>query len=121
MTTLKDLTEEIVAFRDKRDWEQFHNPKELSAAISIEAAELQELFLWKEGMGTEVVFKSADGHAAVQQEIADILIFALLFCNSADIDPAEAVREKLKHNANKYPVDLSRGRADKYTELNGSE
>lgn len=116
MSELSDLTDRIVQFRDERDWEQFHSPKNLAAAISVEAAELQELFLWEDGSEPDPS-RSDD----VAEEIADVLIYALLFCHQMDVDPARAVREKLELNRERYPVDQARGRSDKYTELESSE
>lgn len=117
METLADITEAIVAFRDERDWEQFHTPRHLATAISIETAELQEVFLWKTGEEVEEALQEESVHAAVLQEIADVLIFSLLLCHELGIDPAVAVREKLRHNADKYPVEKARGESTKYTDL----
>lgn len=114
MADIAELTERILEFRDKRDWQQFHTPRNLTAALSIEAAELQELFLWDGGDdGPE----RSETHERLSDEIADVLIYALLFCHETDIEPAEAVRRKLHKNRRKYPVDKARGRSAKYTEL----
>jgi NTP pyrophosphatase (non-canonical NTP hydrolase) len=113
---LSALTDEIIRFRNERDWAQFHTPKNLAAALSIEAAELQESMLWKTDEQIVDVLKGSD-RAKVQHEIADVLIYALLLCDSVGAEPAKLIREKLALNAIKYPVDKSRGRADKYTNL----
>lgn len=116
MDQLGNLIEAIVKFRDARDWEQFHTPRNLAAAISVEAGELQEHFLWSDenaGPGSA----SADD---VAEEIADVLIYALLFCHQLDIDPEQAVRAKLEKNRERYPVDKARGRSTKYTKLEDS-
>jgi NTP pyrophosphatase (non-canonical NTP hydrolase) len=111
------LLAEIVAFRDERDWAQFHKPKNLAAALAIEAAELQEVMLWKDKAEVADLVASKPGHGKLSDEIADVLIYALLFCDAAGIDPDAAVRIKLKKNAEKYPVDLAKGSAKKYTEF----
>ena len=121
MTTLDTLLKEILQFRDERDWAQFHTPKNLAAALSVETAELQEAMLWK--TDAEVAQQLADPQKrqAIRHELADVMIFALLFAQATGIDPTEAVREKLVHNAAKYPVEKSRGNAKKYTEHGNAE
>lgn len=114
--SLQTLTEAIVAFRDERDWEQFHTPQNLAAAISIEAAELQELHLW----GDESSATSRQDLDRASEEIADVLIFALLYCHQCGINPEEAIRRKLELNRERYPVEQSRGRSVKHTELGNS-
>jgi len=113
--TLDELRQRIRTFRDERDWDQFHTPKNLAAGLSIEAAELQELMLWKtDGEVSELL---STHHGPLSDEIADVLIFALLFCEAARVDPEAAVLKKLEKNAEKYPVEKSKGNAAKYTEL----
>jgi len=109
MSDIDVLQKEALAFRDARDWAQFHNAKDLAAGLSIEASELLECFLWKDA-------RSADP-AKVREELADVLVFALLFAHEAKIDIPSAVREKLTKNAVKYPVDKAKGRSDKYDVL----
>jgi NTP pyrophosphatase (non-canonical NTP hydrolase) len=116
-STLDTLSDEILRFRDERDWGQFHTPRHLAAALCVEGAELQELMLWLDDQGVEALLADESHKGRVRHEIADVLIFALLFCNAANIDPTSAIREKLAANALKYPVDRSKGRATKYTEL----
>jgi NTP pyrophosphatase (non-canonical NTP hydrolase) len=101
-TTLKELKAKMAAFVKERDWEQFHSPKNLSMSISIEAAELMEKFQWCdiEDAKTEL----ANDFQEVKHEIADIMCYLLSFCNLYDIDISEAVTEKLKLNALKYPA-----------------
>lgn len=108
------LIEQLVAFRDARDWKQFHNPKDLATALSIEAAELQELFLWKhpEALGID----SPDKKERIEEEVADIASFLLLLCNELEIDLADALQRKIKKNADKYPAAKVRGSARKYNE-----
>lgn len=103
------LKEQILAFRNARDWSQFHNPKDLAIALSVEAGELLEAYLWK-----------ADDQAspdAIRAELADVVIYAILFAESTGIDISEAIREKLEENERKYPVSKAKGSARKYTEL----
>ncbi|MFM8802568.1 MAG: MazG-like family protein [Planctomycetia bacterium] len=111
------LTAEVRRFRDERDWSQFHTPKNLAAAIAIEAAELQEQFLWKTDKEIERNLKGGPKRDAVVEEIADILMFALLLADWLDIDVGKAIVDKLAANERKYPVALARGNSRKYTEL----
>lgn len=109
MSDFKTLLNEILAFRDERDWKQFHSPKNLATALGIEAAELQETMLWKTDLEVERLLADPTRHDAVSNEIADVLIYALLFAHAAGIDPANAIRQKLEHNGRKYPADKVRG------------
>jgi NTP pyrophosphatase (non-canonical NTP hydrolase) len=108
---------DIAAFRDERDWGQFHSPRNLAAALAVEASELQELMLWKTENETQDFLASASGRRDATYEVADVLIYALLFCNALGIEPIEAIRCKLAENASKYPVDTAKGNAVKYTQL----
>jgi dCTP diphosphatase len=111
------LMAEAVRFRDARDWSQFHTPKNLAAAIAIEAAELQERFLWKNDKEIDCDLKDDAKREAVVEEVADVLLFAILLADRLDIDVGKAIAEKLAANEQKYPVALARGNARKYTEL----
>jgi dCTP diphosphatase len=111
------LMAEARRFRDARDWSQFHTPKNLAAAIAIEAAELQERFLWKSDKEIERDLKDNAKRDAVVEEVADVLLFALLLADRLDIDVGKAIADKLASNEQKYPVALARGNARKYTEL----
>ena len=115
MSPLSTLTEKIVAFRDARDWQQFHNPKDLATALSIEASELQEIFLWKQP--SEVAETVSKKREHITEEVADVASFLLLLCNELDIDLFAAVESKLEKNAVKYPVDKAKGTHAKYSEL----
>ncbi len=117
--TLADLVAAVAAFRDARDWAQFHKPKDLAAAIAIEAGELQERFLWKTDAEVDQDLADAAKKAGVAEEIADVVMFAMLLADRLGIDLAEAIPAKLAANAQKYPVNLARGDARKYTELSG--
>jgi NTP pyrophosphatase (non-canonical NTP hydrolase) len=108
----EDIVFHLLKFRDERDWEQFHDSKNLALAISIEASELNELFLWKEKPESENV-----NIEKIKEELADILSFAFLLAEKHDLDPFEIIKEKIKKNNEKYPVDKAKGKADKYTDL----
>jgi NTP pyrophosphatase (non-canonical NTP hydrolase) len=106
MTSKWDFESEIaaiVAFRDERDWQQFHYPKDLAAAISIEAAELQELFLWKGQESAEQVQQDAERMSAIADEVADVAIYLFLLANGLNINLREAIDRKIEKNAVKYP------------------
>lgn len=109
MDKLNELTDKLIAFRDERDWKQFHNPKDLSITLNIEASELLELFLWKNPGDV----RKQD----VAEELADILAYALMLAHHYNFDLNEIVRQKIEKNAEKYPVDKARGNARKYTDL----
>jgi len=109
MNDIENLIEKIREFRDDRDWAQFHNSKDLALAISIEAAELNELFLWK---NSDKVDKTK-----LSQELADILIYGLLLADKNELDIREIILSKLELNGKKYPVEKARGKSNKYNEL----
>jgi NTP pyrophosphatase (non-canonical NTP hydrolase) len=102
-------------FRDERDWAQFHGPGNLAKAISVEAAELLELFLWVGGDGEDELM--AARREEVEAELADVLIQCLNFANATGIDPIAAVNRKIENNAARYPVERARGNARKHTDL----
>jgi dCTP diphosphatase len=109
-TTVDQLRREIAAFIRERDWEQFHDPKNLSMAIATEAAELMEHFRWAKNDASREMVKDAETRHAVAEELADILAFALSFANAADIDITSTLRAKMAKNARKYPADEYKGR-----------
>jgi NTP pyrophosphatase (non-canonical NTP hydrolase) len=115
--TLAEIVAAVGRFRDDRDWAQFHKPKDLAAAIAIEAGELQERFLWKTDAEVDRDLAGAAKKAGVAEEIADVVMFAMLLSDRLGIDLADAIAAKLAANAKKYPVKLARGTARKYTEL----
>ena len=117
MDSLNDTLQAILAFRDDRDWSQFHTPRNLAAALTIEASELQETMLWKGEDEVRALLSEPRTKSQVQREIADVLIYALLLCHATGVDPINAVEEKLRENATKYPVHLAKGRATKYSGL----
>ena len=113
---IKAWQERLASFASDRDWEQFHSPKNLSSALVVEAAELLEQFQWltiEQSSSDELPRKTRD---AVQQEVADVAIYLLRICDVLDIDLEEAMARKLEINAEKYPVELARGNATKYTD-----
>lgn len=109
MKESEEIIQALLEFRNERDWEQFHNPKDLALAISIESAELLELFLWK---------KADEANTQkIKEELADIFSFAFLLAEKYGFDVKDIVLEKIKLNGEKYPVDKSKGTAKKYDEL----
>lgn len=115
--TLAQLKERVLAFARERDWEQFHAPKNLSMALAAEAGELMEHFLWSTPEASREIARSSIKRGKIEEELADVIIYALEFANVAGIDMTQAVQRKMQANAAKYPVEKARGRADKYTEL----
>src|SRR5271165_1526844 len=105
--SIEELQQSVREFRDERDWRRFHTPKDLAAAIAIEAGELQELFLWKSGSADGEVLEQR--RSEIEEELADIAIFLLSFADVAGIDLAKAIQAKLKKNALRYPVETYRG------------
>ena len=112
MTDYNEIINQLKKFRDERDWKQFHDSKNLATAISIEAAELNELFLWKTIRESEEVNVSK-----IKEELADILSFSFLLAEKHGLDPFDIIAEKIKINAEKYPIEKAKGTAAKYTDL----
>ncbi|MEO6876087.1 MAG: nucleotide pyrophosphohydrolase [Opitutaceae bacterium] len=115
--TLAHLKNRVLAFARERDWEQFHAPKNLSMALAAEAGELMEHFLWTTPEQSQAVVKNPAKRRKIEDELADVVIYALEFANVTGMDVAAAIERKMVDNAQKYPVEKSRGRSDKYTEL----
>ena len=109
------IMEEIRTFCEDRDWRQFHNPKDLASALSIEASELQEIYLWKNP--AEVDDVSEKKRDQIEQEIADIAIYLLDLVDVLDIDLEKVIQEKLEQNRKKYPIEDAKGKNLKYDEL----
>ena len=109
MTTIESLKSAVAAFRDERDWAQFHTPKNLAIAISVEASELLELFLWRD----ESDRLPPEPLSAAEQEMADVFIYLVSLADALDVDLGEAVKRKLQLNAEKYPKETSRGSTKK--------
>lgn len=112
MDKTKDILKEINQFRDERNWRQFHNEKDLSLSISLEAAELLELFQWKSS--EEVVNTKRERLA---EELADVLIYSYMLADNLDFDINEIIRKKLVKNVEKYPINKSKDSNTKYKDL----
>ena len=112
MNDIQILINELEKFRDERNWKKFHNTKHLAPAISIEAAELNELFLWKTAEEPELVNRDK-----LKEELADVFAFSLLLAGKHGFDVKEIVFEKIRKNGEKYPVEKSKGTVKKYNEL----
>jgi len=112
---MADLQAMIRKFCDDRDWDQFHNPKDLSISLTLEAAELLEHFQWKND--SEIVAHVVGKKGEVGAELADVFYWVLLIANKLDIDLFEVFNTKMEKNEKKYPVDKAKGSHKKYTEL----
>jgi NTP pyrophosphatase (non-canonical NTP hydrolase) len=117
MSDFSALTEAIRAFRDARDWRQFHTLRNLITSLNLESAELLELTQWKSDAEVEALPDDPETAEALRDECADILLYLLLIADKAGIDLAAAARAKLAKNELKYPVDKAYGSRAKYTEL----
>ena len=109
MNDFEELRKEIVRFSQERDWNQFHNGKDLVLALSIEAAELNEAFLWKKAEEVDI--------RKVKEELADVVNYAILIADKYNLDIKRIVMDKIRKNAEKYPVEKAYGNAKKYDEL----
>lgn len=112
---VRALQDDLRKFASDRDWEQFHSPKNLSAALSVEAAELLEHFQWLDDAQSRSLPEGK--RAKVAEEVADVFLYLLQISDKLQIDLIQAARDKLRANASKYPVDLAKGSSRKYTEL----
>ena len=112
MNDIQEIINELVKFRNERDWAQFHDTKNLAVALSIEAAELNELFLWKDLRESDLVDKEK-----IKEELADVFAYAFLLAEKQGLDVKQIVLDKIKRNGEKYPVDKAKGSAKKYNEL----
>ena len=109
MSDIKEIIEALIDFRNQRDWEQFHNPKDLAVALNIEAGELLENYLWKS--------HDEANKEKVKEELADVIAYAFLLAEKYDFNIKDIVLEKIKKNGEKYPVEKAKGTAKKYNEL----
>jgi NTP pyrophosphatase (non-canonical NTP hydrolase) len=109
------LLEQLIAFRRERDWEQFHNPKDLAISLSIEASELLEWFQWRKPAEIEAMLASSK-REQLEDELADVAVYLSYLCHDLGVDIEQAIAKKMQKNADKYPVDKVKGRADKYNE-----
>ena len=113
---LRDIIHMIDNFSIQRDWSQFHSPKNLAVSISIESNELLECFQWTDP-SVETVEGDAELRKKIQEELADIFIYALRSCSILGLDPLDIISMKLKSNEQKYPIHLSKGNSSKYDKL----
>lgn len=116
LETLKAISEAVLAFRDARDWKQFHTPKDMALSLMLEAGEVGELFQWKNngdltGLCEDLSFKKNLG-----RELSDVLYWVALIAHDGGIDLSEAFADKLRENGAKYPVETARGSSAKYTQ-----
>ncbi len=109
-TTIGTLRQAVAAFVDERDWQPFHNPKNLSMSVAIEAAELMEHFQWLTPEQAQAAVADPDERSAVASELADVVIYCLSLCNALGLDLSSAVMGKLQVNEGRYPADEFRGR-----------
>lgn len=109
MTDLEELRQRVVEFTRERDWDQFHDGKNLAIALSLEASELLETFLWKNAEDADI--------EKIKEELADVVNYAILLADKYNLDIKQIVLDKMKRNAEKYPVEKARGTAKKYNEL----
>lgn len=119
--TIADLREKVIRFRDARNWEQFHDPRNLAMGLSIECAELLELFLWKSDGKIREMLEDEIQLREVREELADVFVFLLYLSRGCGIDLSDAVRKKLVVNEKKYPVEKSYGSNRKYDKLEGGK
>ena len=112
---MQDLTSQIHVFTQERDWQQFHSPKNLAMALSVEVSEIVEIFQWLTQEQSHNLDKGQLSH--LEEEIGDVMIYLTNLADKFNIDPIEAAKKKMKLNAEKYPVDKAKGIAKKYTEL----
>ncbi|MBL6827802.1 MAG: nucleotide pyrophosphohydrolase [Opitutales bacterium] len=112
MSDFKELLTLLEKFRDDRDWGQFHDSKNLALALSIEAAELNELFLWKKETESEEVDQQR-----LREELADVFAYAIMLAGRHGLDVSKIVKDKIKQNTKKYPVEQSKGKSNKYKDL----
>lgn len=113
--SIQELTAEICAFRDARDWKQFHNPKELAVAITAEAGELLQHFVWQSAEQSEKRIVERKGE--IESEMADVAILLFELADNCGVDLAAAMRAKIARNEVRYPVDKAKGSNKKYNEL----
>lgn len=109
MSDIKKITNKLIEFRNERDWEQFHNPKDLAVALNIESSELLEEFLWKKPEEANI--------ESVKEELADVFSYAFLLADKYEFDVKQIVLDKIERNGEKYPIDKAKGTAKKYNKL----
>lgn len=112
MSDINDIQEKITRFRDDRNWKQFHNPKDLAISISLEAAELLEVFQWS---GTDI--EAGNKKDKIAEELADVMIYCGLMADAVGLDVEEIILKKLNRNDEKYPINKAYGSSKKYNQL----
>ena len=117
MSDIKEITEALIKFRNERDWEQFHSPKNLAMALSVEASELLEIFQWLTPEQSKNIEKNTDLMKSVKDEVSDTLYYLLRMTDLLNIDLEKALSNKMAENEKKYPVEKSKGIAKKYNQL----
>lgn len=110
--TWTEIVDKVLEFRDKRNWKQYHNPKDLAISICLEAAELLEVFQWS---GDDLFVE--EKKSKIEEELADVLMYCILMADVTRLDIKEIIDKKLEVNDNKYPVEKAYGKKDKYTDL----
>lgn len=115
MSEIKKITDKLLSFRKDRDWEQFHNPKDMALSLTLEAAEVLEHFQWKNGEVLKEYVKNNKEHLG--EELADVFGWILLMSHDIGIDIIDAMDKKIIKNSIKYPIEKARGKADKYNKL----
>jgi len=115
MDKIQELTKKIIEFRDKRDWKQFHNPKDVALSLVLEAGEVMEHFQWKNKQEIEEYIKT--NKSEIGEEIADVLYWVLLMSHDLKIDVLDALDKKIKKNGKKYTIEKSKGNHKKYIDL----
>ncbi len=108
-TTVESLKSRVAEFIARREWQKYHNPKDLAISLSLESAELLEIFQWKDEQ--EVDKEMSELRGGIEEELADIAIYVLSFCIALDIDLSRIIADKVKRNEEKYPADVYRGKA----------
>jgi NTP pyrophosphatase (non-canonical NTP hydrolase) len=111
-TTLQNLKDLVEQFTKERDWQKFHTPKNVSMALAGEVTELMEFFWCENNESFKVTERNLE---KIKHEVADIACYLLIFCNRTGIDLSQAITEKIKLNTQKYPIELCKGKSDKYT------
>lgn len=115
MKNINDFTKKIIAFRDERDWKQFHNPKDVALSLVLEAGEVMEHFQWKNKEEIEKYIET--NKSEIGEELADVLYWVLLMSHDLKIDVLEALEKKILKNEEKYPVEKAKGKHTKYNKL----
>lgn len=112
--TFEDVRRDLRAFVEARAWDAFHSPKDLAMSIAIESGELLEVFQWRHPAAGDLTH---DDRARIQEEVADVVMYAMLLADKAGFDLPQAIAAKLARNGEKYPIEKARGRSDKYDKL----